>query len=800
MPRKRCSKTVYSFSVTPGVRERIWDSTTDTGVPHDDVENIFSGPSEGPCRLPSHVNGPAGTDQTETSWTTNTNTGSPNDGPDQYRYEGWIYIDNDGTILSDASTQIGERVRIWLDGFVVYLNNTDTSGATNPPDVFATVDSGWHYLVFEGSDASFFAGITLQQSTDGGTTFEAFSGLTSITTPTISCRDECCDYELQDNEFECPPPVPFSCPTAQSAGQTTDLDLTGLLLCDNVSAFCPVIVGELEGIDGPVDLNPTTLTAVTWGGFQSQDDAVVQVSGTDARIVADDVCTTHVTGSVLLANLDGGTGATGDAQRAAPEVWLMRNGVKWAAGLHTYMRDANGNDSTSANFDRWDLDPAGAVYSISVQEDSIATAPSGQAGATIESPQVDADGNDIERASYLQVAAFLESQKIDCEGNGGGGSPGSTLLPVCSDAIVTFFNEQQFSWGFQIQATTAAGLTQWQYLIEDADYQFNLDATGQPVGITSSGDFTYTETDNGDGTYDHLFTSNSGIAPFGSSNSYSWNGVNFGFEPVSSNQSLRCNTTNLVGQQRLFMSEEDSEFLLSALLAVMATEPNANPDGIEVNTFIERLRKLLEQLLAGLFGTPVPAPTRPTPPPVPEPEPEPEPTPEPEPRPQPEGLRWQQVDKGEPVTWFFNRCDCIRGLDDDDLYKEAASVLEKVEGVCGIRFKEVDSIREADLKFTFAEGDGAGGTLAFAVVPESGNEMSACGPECGTVSQDTADVPNLITYHNVTLHEVIHAVGVPHLATGIMQAFYTPVPFRISLSGDEAVTQLQRKYLIEPQN
>jgi hypothetical protein len=107
------------------------------------------------------------------------------------------------------------------------------------------------------------------------------------------------------------------------------------------------------------------------------------------------------------------------------------------------------------------------------------------------------------------------------------------ILESCGIAKPTFFNEQQFSWGFGIQ-NGSTPLTQWQYIIESATYQID------PTQITNNSDFTYSEVDNGDGTYDLIFTSTGGLAANATAGNYEWPGVNFGTDIKSANQTLGC--------------------------------------------------------------------------------------------------------------------------------------------------------------------------------------------------------------------------------------------------------------------
>lgn len=157
---------------------------------------------------------------------------------------------------------------------------------------------------------------------------------------------------------------------------------------------CPVIVGELENVDGPLNLNPAAATPVTWGGWQSQDNSIVAVNGTQARI-ADESCAVQVSASVTFINEAGST-----AQRAHPELWLLRNGVRVALA-QTYIRDITGQDSDTATISWWDLRPqVGTTYSLEVQRDSIEDPATGQAATALQVFR------DPEIASYLQVASF----------------------------------------------------------------------------------------------------------------------------------------------------------------------------------------------------------------------------------------------------------------------------------------------------------------------------------------------------------------------------------------------------------
>lgn len=111
-----------------------------------------------------------------------------------------------------------------------------------------------------------------------------------------------------------------------------------------------------------------------------------------------------------------------------------------------------------------------------------------------------------------------------------------TQLPPCGPGVFrNFFNEAQFAWGFSIQNSNNFPIAQWQIIIRDADYTIDFSM------ITNNGEFSYAEVDNGDGTYDLVFTSTGGLPAFGSTSNFEWPGVNFGYNPTSTAFEYYCN-------------------------------------------------------------------------------------------------------------------------------------------------------------------------------------------------------------------------------------------------------------------
>ncbi|MEA1786789.1 PA14 domain-containing protein [Arenibacter sp. GZD96] len=109
-------------------------------------------------------------------------------------------------------------------------------------------------------------------------------------------------------------------------------------------------------------------------------------------------------------------------------------------------------------------------------------------------------------------------------------------LAICTSLSTTFFNQQQFAWGFGLQNTTANSVPHWEVRITNANYQLN------PVLLSNPSAFVYSEEDNGDGTYNLIITGTTAIPAWGSipGGNIEWSGVNFGFTPTSDGISLFC--------------------------------------------------------------------------------------------------------------------------------------------------------------------------------------------------------------------------------------------------------------------
>mgnify|MGYP001076457611 CR=1 FL=1 len=111
-------------------------------------------------------------------------------------------------------------------------------------------------------------------------------------------------------------------------------------------------------------------------------------------------------------------------------------------------------------------------------------------------------------------------------------------FPSCTSLNTTFFNENQYSWGFGLQNNTGSQIDAWEVRILNADYQLN------PAQMSNATAFTYSEIDNGDGTFDLFLTGTAPIAPWSgiAGGNIQWPGVNFGFNPDSDGITVFCGT------------------------------------------------------------------------------------------------------------------------------------------------------------------------------------------------------------------------------------------------------------------
>ncbi len=196
-------------------------------------------------------------------------------------------------------------------------------------------------------------------------------------------------------------------------------------------------------------------------------------------------------------------------------------------------------DAIDAGFADPDNDGYLGNLPVSVNGDAIVT---GQGGYTTPADLEPNNGiYDFQEAAtpfWITAAGALDTS-VECAIN----APVKTL-PICIPLTSTFFNEQQFAWGFGLQNNTGSVVNGWQVVVADANYQID------PTQLTNQGAFTYSELDNGNGTYDHIFTGTSAIANFGGipGGNIEWTGVNFGFNTTSSGITILCGDNPLIQQ------------------------------------------------------------------------------------------------------------------------------------------------------------------------------------------------------------------------------------------------------------
>lgn len=146
------------------------------------------------------------------------------------------------------------------------------------------------------------------------------------------------------------------------------------------------------------------------------------------------------------------------------------------------------------------------------------------------------------------------------------------------------------------------------------------------------------------------------------------------------------------------------------------------------------------------------------------------------------GTRWHNF----PVTWAYNSTN--QRIPTAHLIRENWAI---IEAVCGLTTLETG---EANCNICITNGpiDGRGGTLGLAYVPVSGDRMASCGPMCGNILIDSAEFFTEGYLQTVLLHEMLHALGIPHIndRSSIMFPSYQGVRGL----GELDILELQKRY------
>ncbi|QLG44016.1 C-type lectin domain-containing protein [Costertonia aggregata] len=150
-------------------------------------------------------------------------------------------------------------------------------------------------------------------------------------------------------------------------------------------------------------------------------------------------------------------------------------------------------------------------------------------------------------------------------------------LSACSDLRTTYFNEQQYSWGFGLQNNTGSVVDSWEVQITNADYQLD------PTQLSNQSAFDYSEIDNGDGTFDLILTGTSSIPAFGGipGGNIQWSGVNFGFNPSSDGISILCGAVTFTPP----VATDDCGAVTVTQISDVITTFNSQNDYVRVITY-----------------------------------------------------------------------------------------------------------------------------------------------------------------------------------------------------------------------
>lgn len=150
-------------------------------------------------------------------------------------------------------------------------------------------------------------------------------------------------------------------------------------------------------------------------------------------------------------------------------------------------------------------------------------------------------------------------------------------LPVCVGLNTTYFNENQYSWGFGLQNSTATQIDNWEVRILNADYQLNVSQ------LSNQAAFSYSEVDNGDGTYNLIVTGTNPIAAWSGipGGNIQWSGVNFSFNPDSDGIIIFCGTPSFTPP---VATDNCSGFTVTELSDVITVNNSPN-DFVRVITY-----------------------------------------------------------------------------------------------------------------------------------------------------------------------------------------------------------------------
>lgn len=151
------------------------------------------------------------------------------------------------------------------------------------------------------------------------------------------------------------------------------------------------------------------------------------------------------------------------------------------------------------------------------------------------------------------------------------------------------------------------------------------------------------------------------------------------------------------------------------------------------------------------------------------------------------GTRWHNF----PVTWSYSAYE-------QDIPNTADLIRENwktIQAVCSLTVEETNDAT-CNICINNDQLDGRGGTLGIAYIPASGDRMAACGRTCGNIVIDKDEIWTVGFLQTVLLHEMLHAVGIPHAPSrsSIMYPRYLGVRLELDTW---TVQQLQSRYPLE---
>jgi len=179
-------------------------------------------------------------------------------------------------------------------------------------------------------------------------------------------------------------------------------------------------------------------------------------------------------------------------QRAAPQVSLTRNGTEIARSSTGYIRDSNDHEESSSTIVFTDPTPGvNPEYALtSIQESTN--------GGVVT----------VVIGSFSAEAVELEECDVLVPSSAGGSA--TPTLPASNGKVVSDNFQDQFgSFNLQVRNTTDQSVN-WEALVAGVPYA--------SIPNLVPGNYSVSTADNGDGTYDHLFTGTTALAAFANIN------------------------------------------------------------------------------------------------------------------------------------------------------------------------------------------------------------------------------------------------------------------------------------------